>query len=85
MASLTINDYTRIYSNDGNEFVLEKAVLPKSFPINLNYSGKIVETIIQYLYYKTVNFKKNLNKLPEFAIEPEIALELLKAATDLGI
>jgi hypothetical protein len=83
--SLTVHDYTRLYSNDGNEFVIESRVIPKNFPSNLGYSAKIVETIIQYLHYKNINLKKNLNKLPSFNIEPELALDLLKAATDLGI
>jgi hypothetical protein len=65
--------------------VIESRVIPKNFPTNLGYSSKIVETIIQYLHYKHINQKKNLNKLPPLAIEPEIALDLLKAATDLGI
>jgi hypothetical protein len=79
------NDYSRIYSNDGNEFVLESKIIPKGFPTNLGYSAKIVETIIQYLHYKHFNLKKNLNKVAPFEIEPSIALDLLKAAADLGI
>jgi hypothetical protein len=51
----------------------------------LNYPSKIVETIISYLYFKYHNSKKHPNKLPQFDIDPAIALELLKAATDLGI
>lgn len=66
MSSLFVNDYSRICSNDGSEFVLESKVLPKSFPNNLNYSARIVETIIQYLYFKYANAKKNINKLPAF-------------------
>ena len=81
----TSNDYSRIYSNDGSEFVLESKVIPKAFPTNLPYPAKIVETIIQYLHYKHFNLKKNLNKLTPFDIEPTIALDLLKASTELGI
>jgi hypothetical protein len=65
--------------------VIESKVIPKNFPTSLAYSAKIVETIIQYLHYKHINQKKNLNKLTPLPIEPEIALDLLKAATDLGI
>jgi len=83
--SLTVADYTRIYSKDGHEFTAETRVVPKSFPTSLNYSAKIVETIISYLYFKYHNSKRSLNKLPQFDIDPTIALELLKAATDLGI
>jgi hypothetical protein len=79
------NDYSRIYSNDGNDFVLESKIIPKGFPSSLPYSAKIVETIIQYLHYRHFNLKKNLNKLTPFDIDPAIALDLLKAATDLGI
>jgi|JI6StandDraft_1071083.scaffolds.fasta_scaffold1193883_2 hypothetical protein len=82
---LGLADYTRIYSNDGSEFVAETRVVPKGFPTNLNYPAKIVETIISYLYFKFHNARKNLNKLPAFDIDPVIALELLKAATDLSI
>lgn len=79
------SDYSRIYSNDGSEFVLESKFIPNGFPHDLPYSAKIVETIIQYLHYKHFNLKKNINKLTPFDIEPAIALDLLKAATDLGI
>jgi hypothetical protein len=65
--------------------VIENRIIPKGLPSNLNYSAKIVETIIQYLHFKYYNSKKNLNKLPNFEIEASIALDLLKAATDLGI
>ena len=83
--SLSVADYTRINSKDGHEFITETRVVPKGFPTNLNYSAKIVETIISYLYFKHHNSKRSLNKLPPFDIDPVIALELLKAATDLGI
>ena len=82
---LGINEYTKIYSNDGYEFFAENRVIPKGFPVQLNYPAKIVETIISYLYFKYHNAKKNLNKLPTFDIDPVVGLELLKAATDLGI
>lgn len=82
---LALSDYTRIYSNDGCDFLAESRVVPKNFPTMLNYSAKIVETIISYLYFKFHNMKKHPNKLPPFDIDPVIALELLKAATDLGI
>jgi hypothetical protein len=40
--SLSVNDYTRIYSNDGSEFVIEVKIVPKGFPTKLNYSSPIV-------------------------------------------
>lgn len=82
---LSLSDYTRIYSSDGSDFMAESRVIPKNFPSVLNYPSKIVETIISYLYFKFHNSKKHPNKLPAFNIDPTIALELLKAATDLGI
>ena len=63
----------------------ENRVVPKGFPSQLKYPAKIVETIVSYLYFKYHNNKKNLQKLPAFDIDPAVALELLKAATDLGI
>ena len=64
--------------------MIESRIIPKGLPNNLNYSAKIVETIIKYLHFKHYNSKKNVNKLPNFEIEPTIALDLLNAATDLG-
>ena len=84
-STISASDFMRIYSNDGNEFVIENRIIPKGLPCNLNYSAKIVETIIQYLHFKHYNSKKSIQKLPSFEIEPSIALDLLKAATDLGI
>jgi hypothetical protein len=81
--SLTLADYTRISSSDGFDFFTESRVVPKGFPSHLNYPAKITETIISYLYFKFHNARKS--KLPAFDIDPNIALELLKAATYLGI
>jgi hypothetical protein len=72
--SNNINDYIKIVSSDGFEFILETKLLPKSFPSTLNYPAKIIETIIQYLHYRCLNGKRNLNRLPNFVIEPDIAL-----------
>ena len=38
-----------------------------------------------YLHYRNAQQRTPLSKLPEFEIPPELALDLLKAATDLGI
>lgn len=59
---------------------MDNKILPKGFPSELQYSEKIVETIVQYLHYKSINQGKNLNKLPKFDIEPALALELLRAS-----
>ena len=40
--SLTANDYTKISSADGHEFVAENRVVPKGFPSTLKYPAKIV-------------------------------------------
>ena len=39
----------------------------------------VLEKLIQYLYYK-VRYTNGTQRLPDFPIEPEIALELLIAA-----
>jgi transcription elongation factor B subunit 1 len=46
-------------------------------------SGSVLEKIIQYLYYKAKH-KRTSGKLPEFEIEPEIALELMIASNFLN-
>lgn len=42
-------------------------------------SGYILEKVVQYLYYKA-QYSNSENRIPEFIIEPELALELLIAA-----
>jgi hypothetical protein len=42
----------------------------------------ILEKVIQYFYYK-VKYSNSTGQIPEFPIEPEIALELLMAANFL--
>jgi transcription elongation factor B subunit 1 len=46
-------------------------------------SGPVLEKVIQYLYYLDKN-KRSSGRLPEFHIEPEIALELLMASNFLN-
>ena len=51
----------------------------------INFSeigGAVLEKVIQYMYYK-VKYSKSTVPIPEFQIEPEIALELLMAANYL--
>ena len=45
--------------------------------------GMILEKVVKYLLYK-FKHSKSTGKLPEFDIEPEIALELLVAANYLN-
>lgn len=47
-----------------------------SFP---EIPGIIMEKLIQYLYYK-VRYSNSTQRVPEFKVEPEIALELLIAS-----
>ncbi|CAB9500684.1 Elongin-C [Seminavis robusta] len=42
-------------------------------------SNYILERILQYLYYQT-KYSNSTGRVPEFPIEPEIALELLIAS-----
>ena len=45
-------------------------------------SGKILETVVRYFYYK-LKHTNHQGPLPEFKIAPELALELLMAANFL--
>ncbi|GMF12091.1 unnamed protein product [Phytophthora lilii] len=45
-------------------------------------SAPILEKVSQYMYYKT-QYSDSTSRLPEFVIEPEIAMELLMAANYL--
>uniref|UniRef100_A0A7S0ADT6 Elongin-C n=1 Tax=Minutocellus polymorphus TaxID=265543 RepID=A0A7S0ADT6_9STRA len=46
-------------------------------------SGPILEKVVQYMYYKHEH-SNSTGRLPEFKIEPEIALELLVASNYLN-
>jgi len=63
---------------DGNFRESEDSVI--RFP---EISGRVLEKVIQYLYYKEQN-SHSKNRIAEFPIEPEIALELLVAANYLA-
>lgn len=45
--------------------------------------GPILEKVIQYLHYKRKH-SRSTGRIPEFEIEPEIALELLVASNYLN-
>ncbi|CAN0247439.1 unnamed protein product, partial [Scytosiphon promiscuus] len=45
-------------------------------------STPILEKVIQFVYYK-VRYTNSATRIPEFHIEPELALELLMAANFL--
>lgn len=42
-------------------------------------SGYILERVVKYLHYKA-QYSHSTTRIPEFAIEPEVALELMIAA-----
>ncbi|EEC51730.1 predicted protein [Phaeodactylum tricornutum CCAP 1055/1] len=42
-------------------------------------AGYVLERVVKYLHYKTQH-STSTSRIPEFAIEPEVALELLIAA-----
>ena len=46
-------------------------------------NGNVLERAIQYFYYKTKYIDNPNAEVPEFTIEPEIALDLLKASNFL--
>ena len=46
-------------------------------------STQILEKVIQYFYFKLKYTNSTSEKIPEFVIEPEIALELLMASNFL--
>lgn len=46
-------------------------------------SSQILEKVIQYFYFKLKYTNTTSERIPEFNIEPEIALELLMAANFL--
>jgi transcription elongation factor B subunit 1 len=45
--------------------------------------GMVLEKVVKYLHYK-FKHAKSTGKIPEFEIEPEVALELLVAANYLN-
>lgn len=64
--SLSVSDFSTVTSKDGESFVLETKLLPSKFQPNMPYSAKIVEKIIEYLYYKHMYQSVGHKKLPSF-------------------
>ena len=79
------DDYSRVTSSDGYEFFLNRNLLPKGFATSLPYSSRVVEKLIEYLHYKHINSAVDLNQLEHFPLDPEIALDVLKASIELKI
>uniref|UniRef100_A0A7S2XYA0 Elongin-C n=1 Tax=Fibrocapsa japonica TaxID=94617 RepID=A0A7S2XYA0_9STRA len=88
----------KLVSSEGHEFYCDRRCAMVSGTINAMLSGQfaesrgevtfpeissaILEKIIQYCYYK-VRYTNSTSRIPDFPIEPEIALELLMAANFL--
>mmetsp|Transcript_6565 Transcript_6565/g.9594 ORF Transcript_6565/g.9594 Transcript_6565/m.9594 type:complete len:103 (-) Transcript_6565:403-711(-) len=94
------NKYVKLISAEGMEFFTErkiavgsetiKAMLEGNFReaednvIRLpEIQGPVLEKVVQYLHYKERHGKAT-GRIPEFVIEPEIALELLVASNYLN-
>lgn len=90
----------KIISAEGHEFFIEKRCAMVSGTIKAMLSGQfaesrgevrfpeipgvIMEKVIQYMYYK-VRYTHSPARVPEFKIEPELALELLMASNYLEL
>jgi hypothetical protein len=90
-----LTNVIKLKSAEGHEFFVDrrcamvsgtiKQMLSSQFAENrgeINFPeipAVILEKLIQYLYYK-VRYTNSSQRIPEFQIEPEIAMELLIAA-----
>ncbi len=87
--------FIKLKSAEGHEFFVDRRCALISGTIKTMLSGQfaesrgevsfpeipaaVLEKLIQYLYYK-VRYTNSSTRIPEFNIEPEMALELLIAA-----
>ena len=92
--------FIKLISMEGHEFFVDrrcamvsgtiKAMLDGQFAesrgeIRLpEISGHILEKIVQYMYYK-VRYTNSNQRVPNFQIEPEVALELLMSSNYLDL
>ena len=90
--------FIKLISKDDHEFYIDKRCAMVSGTIRAMLDGqfaesrgeirlpeistKVLEKIVQYLYYK-VRYTNSSQRVPNFDIEPEIALELLIASNFL--
>mmetsp|Transcript_24366 Transcript_24366/g.73126 ORF Transcript_24366/g.73126 Transcript_24366/m.73126 type:complete len:127 (+) Transcript_24366:196-576(+) len=90
--------YVKLISAEGHEFFVDRKCAQTSGTIKAMLSGQftessgeirfpeistpILEKVIQYFYYK-IRYTNSQVRIPEFNIEPEMALELLMAANFL--
>ncbi|EQC27571.1 transcription elongation factor B, polypeptide 1 [Saprolegnia diclina VS20] len=92
------SEYVKLISAEGHEFYVARKCALVSGTIKAMLSGHfseskgevrfpdigapILEKVIQYMYYKK-RYSNSNARIPDFAIEPEMALELLMAANYL--
>ncbi|KAF0717323.1 Aste57867_2354 [Aphanomyces stellatus] len=92
------NEYVKLISAEGHEFYIARKCAMVSGTIKAMLTGhfseskgeirfpdigaSVLEKVIQYMYYKK-RYSNSNARIPDFAIEPEIALELLMAANYL--
>lgn len=72
--SLSASDFTTLTSKDGQQFIIETKVIPSKMGTALNYPAKIVQKIIEYLYFKYMYQSAIHKKIPNFDIQPQQAL-----------
>ena len=88
----------KLISAEGHEFIIDRKCAIVSGTIKAMLSGQfaesrgevrfpeipgvVLERVIQYLYYK-VRYTHSTSRVPNFDVEPEIALELLMASNYL--
>mmetsp|Transcript_39646 Transcript_39646/g.58228 ORF Transcript_39646/g.58228 Transcript_39646/m.58228 type:complete len:114 (+) Transcript_39646:196-537(+) len=92
-------EYVKLISAEGHTFYLSRPIALVSATMRAmlegpfressdatcrfpDISGHVLEKVIAYLHYK-VRYSDATVRIPEFKIEPEIALELLVAANYL--
>ncbi|CAM9879339.1 unnamed protein product [Pylaiella littoralis] len=92
-------EFVKLVSAEGAEFWVDRKCAMVSGTIKAMLSGgfgeaasgqvhfaeistPILEKVIQFVYYK-VRYTNSATRIPEFRIEPELALELLMAANFL--
>jgi elongin-C len=92
--------FIKLVSAEGHEFFVDrqcamvsgtiKAMLEGQFAENRGevrlpeIAGHVLEKVIQYMYYK-VRYTNSPHRVPQFNIEPEIALETLMCANYLDL
>jgi len=93
------HEIVKLISAEGQEFIIDRKAAMVSGTIKsmlfggfteqtlgeINFreiSSQILEKVVQYFYYK-LKYTNSTSDIPEFPLEPEIALELLMAANFL--